>query len=160
MHDQGGVAIAAHPVAAFWPALHEEVVAELDGAEMLHPLVYFDEEEKRELREFFRRARQTNPGLAAIGSSDFHALQSLGICRTRVFVESLDEKGVLEAIRRGRTVVLDENARAHGDAELISLLEGQPPEPAERQPSISIAGAIAWIGLAGGLFFGGRELID
>ena len=158
VHDQGGVAIAAHPVEELWPALSEEVAVELDGAEMLHPLVYGDEKGKRDLREFFRRARQTNPGLAAIGSSDFHALQSLGICRTLVFVESLDEKGVLEAIRSGRTVVIDENARPHGDAALIRLLEARALEPVEQQSSFSIAGGIAWIGLAGWLFLGGRKV--
>ena len=55
-------------------------------------------------------------------------------------------------------MVLDENARAHGDAELIRLLEGRAPEPFEQQSSFSIAGGIAWIGLAGWLFLGRREV--
>lgn len=157
VHDQGGVAISAHPVAEYWPALSEAVIAELDGAEMQHPLVQIDEQRKKELGDFFYRARQTNPGLAAIGSSDFHAMQSLGICRTLVFVTSLNEEGVLEAIRRGRTVVFDQDSRAHGDASLIRLLAGRAPKISAQPTLFRVAGGIAWTGLAGWLFLGTRD---
>ncbi len=154
VHDQGGIAIAAHPVAAYWPQLTADVVSRLDGAEVAHPLVYVDAAEKQELRQFFHRARETNPGLAAIGSSDFHALRALGICRTLAFVDRLDESGILEAIRAGRTVVFDEDGHPHGDAELIQLL-ATDPSPAslsksrEGRRSIQVAGVLAWIGLVG-----------
>ena len=156
VHEQGGVVIAAHPVASFWPAL-DEVISSLDGAEVMHPLVYFEEQSTREIREFFSRAKRMNPDLAAIGSSDFHALQSFGVCRTLVFVENLDETGVLQAIRDGRTVVFDETGQAHGNNELIRLLdESKLPESPKRSTPISIAGALAWIGLAGWVFLGAR----
>lgn len=156
VHEQGGIVIAAHPMKGFWPALDEEVISRLDGADVMHPLVYFEKTGRQELSEFFRRARQANPDLAAIGSSDFHALQSFGIFRTAVFVESVDEAGVLDAIRAGRTVVFDERGRAYGDAELMRLLEGGPPGAPGHDGSISIAGALAWLGLAGWLALGRR----
>lgn len=153
VHDQGGIVIAAHPVAVFWPALTADVVSRLDGAEVAHPMTVVNPAARREIREFFRWAREIDPGLAAIGSSNFHAFHALGLCSTLVFVERLDESGVLEAVRAGRTVVFDEEGSPHGDAELIRLLAADlsPASPTGSEggrPSLPFAGALAWVGLA------------
>src|SRR5207245_6651367 len=56
IHRQGGVAIAAHPVRAFWPAYDDAAMRKLDGAEICHPLIYGEPERRRELEEFGARA--------------------------------------------------------------------------------------------------------
>ena len=73
IHEQGGVAIAAHPGRQFWRAYDNEARALLDGAEVAHPAA-------RRSRRGPARAcgvlsatrREINPSLAPIGSSDFH----------------------------------------------------------------------------------------
>lgn len=159
---QGGVAIAAHPVKVFWPAFTDEVVAALDGAERMHPLVYAVPDERDDLPLFWDRARRVNPRLAAIGSSDYHAFDQLGVCRTYVFVTEAGEAGVLDAVRRGRTVVFDPDGVPVGDPELIELL-GDRIEPGRRHlvveppsPADFAARTCAWLGLAG-LVFGRRD---
>ncbi|HEX6739113.1 MAG TPA: hypothetical protein VF310_12615, partial [Vicinamibacteria bacterium] len=85
IHAQGGVAIAAHPHARFWPDLDDAALARLDGAERAHPLIFARVHEAHELGEFWDRAAARGRRLAPIGSSDFHATQGLGLCRTYVF---------------------------------------------------------------------------
>ena len=115
VHKQGGVAIAAHPVAESWPAYDAESMRDLDGAEVLQPIAYTSEQATRELREFYGRKR-----LTAIGSSDYHGPGPLGLCRTYVFVREDTEQGILEALREGRTVVYD-RGQVFGDPEMIEL---------------------------------------
>jgi hypothetical protein len=40
VHQQGGIAIAAHPVAEFWPAFVAEAMTKLDATEVLQPIAY------------------------------------------------------------------------------------------------------------------------
>jgi hypothetical protein len=116
-HRQGGIAIAAHPIAEYWPGWDaNDAVSRLDGAEVVHPVVFYDPQARRELRRFFSRRR-----LTAIGSSDFHYSSSMGLARTYLFVTERSERGVLDALRHGRTVVYDRDGQAFGDPELIRL---------------------------------------
>ena len=121
IHRQGGVAIAAHPLASFWPAYDADTIAKLDGAEVLHPAAYLRPGAAQELQQFWARGR-----LAAIGDSDFHGLGPLGLCRTFVFARDDSEAAILEALRARRTVVIDREGRAFGDPALIALAQQEP----------------------------------
>jgi hypothetical protein len=119
VHRQGGVAIAAHPLSQYWTAYDALARRTLDGAEVVHPIAYESDDKGAQLRQFYESA-----GFAAIGDSDYHGLGPIGLCRTYVFTEEVSERGVLDAIRHGRTVVYDRAGRAYGDAALIRLAEG------------------------------------
>ena len=152
VHAQGGVAIAAHPSHRF-PAYNDDAtVAMLDGVEAAHSDVYRDQEFRKELAAFFERAQRVNPDIAAIGSSDFHAMPpGIGRCRTYLFVRERTKAGVLDAIRRGRTLAVDGDGNLAGDPSLIQLLGNARPagrvdtHPAWRRLSV----AIAWLGALG-----------
>jgi len=115
VHRQGGVAIAAHPYRLMWPAYDDAAMRTLDATEVVRPEVSRDAAAGAELREFFNRAP-----LAAIGSSDFHGLGSIGFARTLVFARERTAAAVLQAIRTHQTVVFDGD-RAYGDPGLIGL---------------------------------------
>jgi hypothetical protein len=121
VHRQGGVAIAAHPVHEAWPAL-DPAASQLDGAEVSQPIASVDWR-AAELETFWRRS-----GAAAIGSSDWHGMGPLGVCRTYLFVRENSEAGVLEAIRARRTVVI-RDGRAFGDPSLTGYAPLLPPAP-------------------------------
>lgn len=158
IHAEGGVAIAAHPVKRFWPAYDAAAVQKLDGAEALHPLAYESSQRYAELQEFYRRAN-----VAAIGDSDYHGLERMGLCRTFVFVRDATESGVLEALREHRTVVIDRDGRAYGDAALVALAQQSPQiQQLLRSPAIEstsrlpakLSRILGMLGLAGMLLFG------
>jgi PHP domain-containing protein len=143
VHRQGGIAIAAHPLREFWPAFDEAAIAELDGAEVCHPIVYNSKDALADLEQF-SAARS----FAAIGSSDFHGLGVMGLCRTYVFATERSEQGILEAIRARRTVVHGPDGRVYGDPELIRLAaaDGRPA----REAAPPARGWFEWFsGLAG-----------
>ena len=125
IHKQGGIAIAAHPIAHFWPAYDAQAREKLDGAEVVQPIAWASEAFADQLRQFYGSAH-----LAAFGDSDYHGLGPIGVCRTYVFTREATEQGVLDAIRAGRTVVFD-RGRAFGDPELIRLAseDGRLPGP-------------------------------
>jgi predicted metal-dependent phosphoesterase TrpH len=140
IHAGGGVAIAAHPEPVYWPAFGPQALASLDGAERLHPVIFHRPRGRDELGEFARRAAAVRARpLAAIGSSDFHALALLGECRTFVFARELSEAAILEAIREGQTV-----AYAAGDP--IPAFASLPPAP-----TIGAGAILTWLGLLGWL---------
>lgn len=116
IHRQGGVAIAAHPVAQYWPGWDAAAMARLDAAEVAHPVAFSNRPARLQLRQFFARRR-----LTAIGSSDFHGTGTMGACRTYVFVTENSERGILDALRRGRTIVYAPGGEVFGDPELIRL---------------------------------------
>jgi hypothetical protein len=118
VHKQGGIAIAAHPVVEFRAGYDDAAMRKLDGSEVLHPLAYAETTGRgyREIQQFYARRP-----LTAIGSSDYHAFSTLGLCRTYVFARENSEAGILEALRGGRTVVIDRGGRAYGDPTLIEL---------------------------------------
>jgi len=121
IHAQGGIAIAAHPVKAYWPGYDAEAMRKLDGAEVLHPLAYENAKRYQELQDFSARAHVT-----AIGDSDYHGLGPMGMCRTFVFARDDSESAVLDALRIGRTVVYDRDGRVYGDPQLIALASQDP----------------------------------
>ena len=105
IHAQGGVGIAAHPFKRSWIDADVEALRRLDGAEVAHPSMAMRPSWDAELRAFYETARQVNPDLAAIGSSDFHGGR-VGLYCTHVTVDEVSQEGILEGIRRGRTVAL------------------------------------------------------
>jgi len=149
VHAQGGVAIAAHPVPKFHGYDDDATVAALDGTEAAHPA---DSVGGQQLfADFFERARRLKPTIAPIGSSDFHVSPQLAGCRTFVFASEASAAGVIEAIRRGRTIAIDEDGRPYGDPRLIELL-GPPPLVERRDDHVEwrrVSLALAWIGLLG-----------
>lgn len=131
IHAQGGVAIAAHPVPMTWKPLDDASLRALDGLEVAHPMAERTGSSRRNLDEFFARVRAVNPGIAPIGSTDFHAAAPLGLCRTYLLTADRSARGALDAIRQGRSVAQDQFGRFYGTAEHIATvtqhLASQPP---------------------------------
>jgi PHP domain-containing protein len=146
VHGQGGIGIAAHPLKDFWPGYDESARTRLDGAEVCHPMIYRSPRYQHELEEFAARG----PAVAAIGSSDFHGLGRLGMCRTYLFARENSAAAILEAIRAKRTVVYGRNGKAYGDATLIALADAHPQL---RQGATRDRGPtwLDWVGIAAGL---------
>jgi hypothetical protein len=152
LHAQGGVAIAAHPSRRFHGYDEEPAVAALDGAEVAHADIHFDAAFRSDMDAFFSRARGVNANIAAIGSSDFHAMPPpLGLSRTYLFVRERTKAGVLDAIRNGWTLAVDRDGRLQGHPALIQLigdvrLAGRvDTHPAWRRLSMTLA----WLGATG-----------
>lgn len=159
VHAQGGIAIAAHPVRAFWGGFDDRALALLDGVEAAHPGIYVDEQFKTGLQAFHQRARERKPGIAAIGSSDFHGMPSPGLCHTYVLSTAPTEAGVIEAVRSGRTVAADRDGNLTGDPAHVLMVQAgrrtvEPPAAADLARRISVAST--WIGLLGMVIFAGR----
>jgi hypothetical protein len=158
IHAQGGVAIAAHPQAVYWPTYDPAARAKLDGAEVLHPGVFIKQAFTQEYREFFASGH-----FAAIGDSDYRGNGVAGICRTYVFVRHVSELEVLDAVREHHTVVYD-RGQFFGDPELIALLQahrallhfdevdGQPPASSRQTRVGGEVGLLLWILLGVGGF--------
>jgi hypothetical protein len=149
VHRQGGIAIAAHPLAPFWPAYDARAMSKLDAAEVLHPVIYTRPRTRSELQQFFGRAQ-----LTAIGDSDFHGLGPMGLCRTFVFARDDSEPSILEALRNRRTVVYDREGNAFGDPDLVNLMRQDPrfnqlpsPEPARLSLLSRAAGLLGLLGV-------------
>lgn len=121
VHRQGGVAIAAHPNREFWPGFSDAEKQQLDGAEVCHPLVY-GQPKAQPAFEAFREGQS----FAAIGSSDFHGLGRIGLCRTYVFATDNTAAAILDAIRARRTVVYSPGGKTYGDPALASLIADRP----------------------------------
>jgi hypothetical protein len=149
VHAAHGVAIAAHPTPIFRGYADDATVAALDGSEAAHPV--FEPADTTDFVQFFARARRLNPHVAAIGSSDFHVSPELGLCRTFLFVRGRSEAEVLDAIRAGRTVAMDEFGALTGDPELIGLLRHTTIiNRVDGHPSVRrLTLVLAWIGLLG-----------
>jgi len=139
IHEQGGVAIAAHPGRGFWAGYDESARRLLDGSEVAHPAGRRFADVRAEMTEFYQRSATLNPTLAPIGSSDFHFGGTLGECRTFVFAGEFSVAGVLEAIRRGSTVASDGHGTLTGDparVEIVrNLLAADPPPLRPSWPS-------------------------
>ncbi len=153
IHRQGGIAIAAHPGPNFGAGYDDAAMARLDGAEICHPMIYGREDAQRDLERFSARAP-----VAAIGSSDFHGLGPMGLCRTYVFARDNSEAAVLEAVRAHRTVVYGRDGQAYGDPTLVRLLAGDG-QLRERDPSRSRAGWLDWFSRLAGVLAGVGSLV-
>jgi predicted metal-dependent phosphoesterase TrpH len=114
IHRQGGIAIAAHPTPGAWPAFSRRALQNLDAAEVAQP-VAFTPGNANAVREFSRRT-----GAAAIGSSDWHGMGPVGLCRTYVFAEDDSAAAILAAIRARQTVVVD-RGRVFGNMILAQM---------------------------------------
>lgn len=122
-HAQGAVAILAHPAGrALRRVLSDEGLRALDGVEVAHPGMERDGEARRDTLAVYRRAAALHPGIAPIGSSDFHYVAPIGQCRTYVFVHQATAAGVIDALRSGRTVACDGQGDVYGTAELTRLV--------------------------------------
>jgi hypothetical protein len=145
VHRKGGVAIAAHPVARFWPAF-DAVVDKLDGAELMHPLALGPRDGERrgwrweEMRAFHERAAKRGYPLTPVGSSDYHFFQGLGVTRTVVLARDDSAEAILDAVRAGRTVVRDRDGNPHGNARAIAILAERPIAPGEQVESAADRG--------------------
>jgi len=160
VHAQGGVAIAAHPSPRFRAYDDDATVALLDGAEAMHSDVHRDQAFRSELEAFYARARRVNPDIAAIGSSDFHAMPPvIGRCRTYLFVRERTKAGVLDAIRSGRALAVDGDGRLQGDPSLIQLLGGVRPAGRvdAHRTSRRLSVALSWLGALGLVVLGKRR---
>jgi predicted metal-dependent phosphoesterase TrpH len=164
IHRQGGVAIAAHPTRRYWAAFDENVVRQVDGAEVMHTHAYASNGKWEEMWMFYRRAAENGRHLTAVGSSDYHWFNSFGICRTYVFVRNNDETEILDALRAGRTVVYDREGNAYGNPELIRVLQDQPIKRDVGDYRYRGWGIIdlttrtlGWLGLIGLLLFGKKK---
>ena len=91
----------------------------MDGAEVGQPAGFQWRKNAQEMREFYRRS-----GAAAIGSSDWHGMGPVGLCRTYVFAKDDSVAAILDAIRARRTVVLDRGL-VFGDPVLAQLAGSQ-----------------------------------
>jgi predicted metal-dependent phosphoesterase TrpH len=144
IHAAGGVAIAAHPVKSFWRVAENDSGLEvLDGAEAVTESGERFDRSRREIREFYERTRRRNSDLAPVGSSDFHLIAPLGACRTYVFVREVSERGVLEAIRNGRTVAADDGSGLVGDSAFVERLRGMVPHQAPAPAFLARLAALA-----------------
>jgi PHP-associated len=154
-HAQGGIAIAAHPIAQYWPGYGADAIARLDGSEIVHPVVYECDTCADELRAFNARGP-----LTAIGDTDAHGIGRFGVARTYVFARERTAASILEAVRAGRTVVYD-RGRAYGDATLVRIAanDGRLPRMAAADGPRrlgTIDGAIGIIALLAAVLFGFR----
>jgi hypothetical protein len=153
IHAQGGVAIAAHPLARYWPAFDEEAMRGLDGAEVVHPIIYVRAKARREIPQFYARKPMT-----ALGDSDYHGVGPMGLCRTYVFAADDSAGAVLQALREGHTVVYERDGRAYGDPELVSLAaqNGLFEKTGRAGPGrlVNVSGGCGIAGLLGWFVFG------
>src|SRR5262249_20286231 len=122
-----------------------------------HPVIYARDSAQHDLELFLARAP-----LTAVGSSDFHGLGQMGVCRTYVFARDNSEEAILDALRAHRTVVYGRNGRAYGDPMLVHLV-AEDRRLKDAATGNSRGGLLDWfsrfagvVGLAGALVFGGR----
>jgi hypothetical protein len=125
IHAQGGVAIAAHPTSTTWREAGREALRLLDGAEITYHLLPDPRRIRLQRREFFAEVASVNPQVAPIGSTDFHMVAPLGLCRTYLLVDERSAAGALRAIRRGRTVARDADGRLIGTPEHVAAVQQQ-----------------------------------
>jgi predicted metal-dependent phosphoesterase TrpH len=145
IHRQGGVAIAAHPLPEFWAGYDEAAMQRLDGAEVCHPLIYVYEHAQLDFERFAARGR-----VAAIGSSDFHGLGQMGLCRTYVFARDNSERAILDAVRAHRTVVYGRDGQPYGDPTLVRLAAADS-RLRELAPESARGGVLDWLSRIGGV---------
>ncbi len=164
IHAQGGIGIAAHPIDSFAAAYDDAALARLDGVEVSHPTAQH-RERAAQLAAFWRDVRARGFRPAPIGSSDFHALAGLGLCRTYVFARDATAAAVMDALRARRTVVFDREGVAYGDPSLAAPLRAglaarRQPAATGVESALDSVGRVA--GLLGllGLLLGPRHVVE
>ncbi len=161
VHAAGGVAIVAHPESRAAQAI-DTAFADVDGVESAPPMRHTGERARREVDAAVQRAVAVHPGIAQIGSSDFHYLAPLGLCRTYVFAREATAAGVIEAVRAGRTAACDASGRAYGDPSLADVVGSDCRAAAMRHVGLAadlnrFAVACAWLGALGLTLTGPRR---
>ena len=156
---QGAVAIAAHPLARR-SRFDAAALDAIDGVEAAS-----SNDSIEQIMPFTRRAMAHRPSLAPIGASDFHYYAPLGVCRTFLFVTARTPAGVLEAVRRGRTVACDGQGATYGPAELAGVVAGECRRVASARPAgwtriEPIATTTVWLGLFALVALGVRERVE
>jgi hypothetical protein len=158
IHAQGGVAIAAHPMGDQRASWTDDDFRAVDGVEVAHPGMSASRAYREDLRSAYDQARRAHPNIAAIGSSDDHTAEPIGLCRTYVFVREATAAGVVDAIRGGRTVACDADGVVTGPPSLataVSALCRVDAAAGQRRPALPrFATAITWVGLVALAFFG------
>jgi len=154
---QGGVAIAAHPSRFFWAGWDDEALSLVDGVERAHGEMHSSPEAGADFAAFYKRAQRLNPGVAAIGSSDYHFIGTPGYCRTYVLAREHSVAGVLDAVRDGRTVAADAVGNLYGDPRLVDMVKAAgvsaPPDTSDNWRRFSLLSA--WLGVFGLVVFSG-----
>lgn len=157
VHGQGGVAIAAHPTRRYWPAF-DAVRDDLDAAEVVHPAAFrrTGSFSWSEMVAFYERPGQKR--LTAVGSSDYHFLEALGVCRTQVIATERSETAILDALRTGATHVVAPNGSRFG------RVQGELPATRAALGYRAVDGldavtrVMGWLGVMGLLLFRRRTL--
>lgn len=153
VHEQGGVAIGAHPAGPDAVAFDAAAAAALDGLEVAHPMMELTERFRQDLAGVYARAAQVKPTIAPIGSSDYHFFGSMGLCRTYLFVREVTPGAVLDAVRSGRTVACDQqgNVTGHPDLSRSVIADCRTNADARLQSPAAetLSLALTWFGLLG-----------
>lgn len=129
IHAQGGVAVACHPVEAYWPRF-DAVLGELDAIEVIHPIAWRASGRGwagSDLVRYYERARSRGARPAAVGSSDFHFFKMLGLGSTWISSDGRSAEALVRAIREGRTATRGPTGLWYGDAALVRSLSRAPP---------------------------------
>lgn len=121
IHAQGGAAIAAHPFKSYW-GYDAAALTKIDGVEAA-PSSRTTRVRRAEVDAFFDRTTQRNPRVAPIGSSDYHFSGPMGLCRTYVFARDWSARGVIDAVREGRTVAYNDRGVSRGDPARVAIVE-------------------------------------
>jgi len=151
IHAQGGAAIANHPSRDYWSGWTDDAVSMLDGYERAHPSMRRPAN-AADFAAFSARALRLKPGIAAIGSSDFHTGGHPGWCRTWVLARERSAAGVIAAVRDGRTVAVDMNGKVYGSPEAVRIVTASGLSAPGSQPPAAwqrLSVAAAWLGLLG-----------
>jgi predicted metal-dependent phosphoesterase TrpH len=106
IHQQGGAVVAAHPFR--WGQPFDDIMQkeqpELDGLEMMSKNMDAD---CRKLAAGALTRYGSRLGLAALGNSDAHSSDMLGVCYTDFAATVRDARDLVEAIRSRKTVPRD-----------------------------------------------------
>lgn len=105
VHEQGAIAVVAHPLMPIWTSASEEAVVTLaqgdprslpDGLEAMHPTAAWFPRWRRRVERLAART-----GIAVVGGSDAHSIRSIG--RGWTEFEGTTAADLYTAIRAGRT---------------------------------------------------------
>jgi hypothetical protein len=156
VHAQGAAAIVAHPAGIQRGVVDADAANAIDGIEVAHPMMDLDERDRRDLTDAYANARRTKPTIAPIGSTDFHVLAPIGLCRTYVFAHDVTQAAIVDAIRSGRTVACDSHGNVYGEPALARVAEPECQLSAHRRqtrsPLNQLALGCTWFGLVGLVF--------
>lgn len=164
IHGEGGIAIAAHPAGEGTTGFDDRALDVVDGVEAAHPLIYVVDDGRRDLAQFYARAKARRPAIAAIGSTDYHFFAPVGLCRTFVFARDESIAAILEAVRGGATVACDASGTTYGPTDLSAVVAdacraaaGAPAVAGTWKDAASMW--LAWFGLLALIVLGPREMI-